>query len=87
MKARRYTGPAVIIQGGREIRVMCFYEVKSSASGVEWHGGFREAPPDREPEPGGARFRVDGKVVAIAITAVTAGIGRGRFQGSGSPPG
>jgi hypothetical protein len=87
MQARRYTGPGVIVQGGREIKVTCFYEVRSGGAGVEWHGEFREAPPDREPEPGGAQFRVDGKVARIAIVAVTAGIGRGRFTGNGSPPG
>jgi hypothetical protein len=86
MQAHRYTGPGVIVQGGREIKVMCVYEVISTDAGVEWHGRFREAPPDKEPEPGGAQFRVEGKVGRIAIVAVTAGIGRGRFQGSGSPP-
>jgi hypothetical protein len=86
MQARRYTGPGVIVQGGREIKVMCFYEVVSDAGGVEWHGEFREAPADREPEPGGAEFRAEGKVGRVAIVAVTTGIGRGRFQGNGAPP-
>ncbi len=55
MQARRCTGPGVIVQGGREIKVMCFYEVTTEA-GTEWHGEFREAQADKELEPGGARF-------------------------------
>jgi hypothetical protein len=86
MQARRYTGPAVIVQGGREIKVTGFYEVMSTEAGTEWHGEFREAPADREPEPGGAEFRAEGKVGRVAIVAVTTGIGRGRFQGNGAPP-
>jgi hypothetical protein len=87
MEDGRYTGPGVIIQGGREIKVVCVCEVVSSAAGVEWQGSFREAPPDKEPEPGGAELRIDGKVGRVAIVAVKAGIGRGRFLGSGAPPG
>jgi hypothetical protein len=87
MQEHRYTGPGVIVQGGREIKVMCVYEVTSTTGGVEWHGGFREAPADREPEAGGAELRVDGKVGRVAIVAVIAGIGRGRFVGSGPAPG
>jgi hypothetical protein len=38
MQARRYTGPGVIVQGGREIKVMCFYEVMTT--GLR-RGGFQ----------------------------------------------
>lgn len=86
MQARRYTGPGVIIQGGREIRLTCFYEVMSTEAGTDWHGEFRDVAPGQEPEPGEAEFRVEGKSGRVEIVGVTAGIGRGRFQGNGAPP-
>jgi hypothetical protein len=87
MQARRYTGPGVIVQDGRKIVVECFYEVMSTESGVDWHGEFRGAAAGEEPEPGEAEFRAEGKSGQVIIVGVTAGLGRGRFQGSGPAPG
>jgi hypothetical protein len=86
MQARNYTGPGVIVQDAREIEVMCFYEVISNDGGVEWHGEFREAPSDQEPEPGEAKVRTKDQTGAIMIVATNAGIGSGRFEGSGPAP-
>lgn len=86
MQGRRYTGPGVIVPAGREIELMCSYEVMSTEAGTEWHGEFRDVVAGEGPDPGEAEFRAEGKSGRIVVVSVTSGIGRGRFQGDGAAP-
>jgi hypothetical protein len=86
MQAHKFEGPAVIVQGGRSMRVACRYEVIDSGSGREWHGDFAEVGPGQEPDPGDAELHVGGGVTTVVIQSVRVGSGSGHFEGNGPPP-
>jgi hypothetical protein len=88
MQRTRHFGPATIVQGDREAKVECEYEVIQSDGPRTWHGMFKGASAVDEPEPGEAKLRsAEGKVSQIIVDQVFSGTGEGRFQGNGSPPG
>ena len=84
MATKAYDGPAVIIQGGRRVRVICAIMLAPDS----WRGTFRSAIPPIGPDVHYVKDieLPDGRTAKILFTEIEKDRRSGRFRGSGPPP-
>ena len=84
MATKAYDGPAIIIQGGRRVKVICAIMLSPDS----WRGTFRSAIPPLGPDVHYVKDieLPDGRTAKILFTEIEKDRRSGRFRGSGPPP-